>query len=138
MAGNDKDSFSQAFAQPDSSFRASQQASQPASFQGSDATGEFQAPPVQPHYAAPLASRDHVAAGFLALFLGLFGVHKFYLGYSAQGFILLALTVIGGLFSFGLAAGVAWIIAVIEAIVYFSKSQSEFEQTYVYGKREWF
>ena len=51
---------------------------------------------------------------------------------------MLALTVIGGLFSFGLAAGVAWIIAVIEAIVYFSKSQSEFEQTYVYGKREWF
>ena len=48
----------------------------------------FRASPVQPHYAAPLASRDHVAAGFLALLLGVFGVHKFYLGYNAQGFTL--------------------------------------------------
>lgn len=32
----------------------------------------FRASPVQPHYAAPLASRDHVAAGFLALLLGVF------------------------------------------------------------------
>lgn len=95
-------------------------------------------PPIQPHYAAPLASRDHVAAGLLALLLGMFGVHKFYLGYNAQGFTLLALTVIGGLFSFGLVAGVVWIIAAIEGIVYFSKSQSEFERIYIYGKREWF
>ena len=98
----------------------------------------FAASPVRPHYAAPLASRDHVAAGFLALVLGFFGVHKFYLGYNAQGFTLMALSVIGGLFSFGIAAGVAWIVAIIEGIVYLSKSQSEFEQVYVYGKREWF
>ena len=103
------------------------------------ASGQVPGPaPVQPHYAAPLASRDHVAAGLLALLLGVFGVHKFYLGYNAQGFTLLALTVIGGLFTFGLVAGVVWIIAIIEAIGYFSKSQSEFEQIYVYGKREWF
>lgn len=98
----------------------------------------FRASPVQPHYAAPLASRDHVAAGFLALLLGVFGVHKFYLGYNAQGFTLFALTVIGGLFTFGIATGVVWIISAIEAIAYLSKSQSEFEQIYVYGKREWF
>ena len=98
----------------------------------------FAASPVRPHYAAPLASRDHVAAGFLALVLGFFGVHKFYLGYNAQGFTLMTLSVIGGLFSFGIAAGVAWIVAIIEGIVYLSKSQSEFEQVYVYGKREWF
>lgn len=98
----------------------------------------FAASPVRPHYAAPLASRDHVAAGFLALVLGFFGVHKFYLGYNAQGFTLMALSVIGGLLSFGIAAGVAWIVAIIEGIVYLSKSQSEFEQVYVYGKREWF
>ena len=98
----------------------------------------FRASPVQPHYAAPLASRDHVAAGFLALLLGVFGVHKFYLGYNAQGFTLFALTVIGGLFTFGIATGVVWIISAIEAIAYLSKSQSEFEQNYVYGKREWF
>lgn len=95
-------------------------------------------PPVQPHYAPPLASRDHVAAGLLAIFLGGFGVHKFYLGYNTQGFIMLALGLIGGVLSFGLALGVVWIIAFIEGIIYLVKPQSEFERTYIYGKREWF
>ena len=78
--------------------------------------------PVQPHYAAPLASRDHVAAGFLALLLGVFGVHKFYLGCNA-GFTLLALTVIGGLFHLRNSHGVVWIVSAIEAIAYFSKAR---------------
>lgn len=106
--------------------------------QAQASSGSFAASPVRPHYAAPLASRDHVAAGFLALLLGFFGVHKFYLGYNAQGFTLMALSVIGGLFTFGIAAGIAWIVAAIEGIVYLSKSQSRFEQIYVYGTREWF
>ena len=92
----------------------------------------------QPHYAAPLASRDHVAAGLLAIFLGGFGVHKFYLGYSTQGFVLLALSLVGGLFSFGLITGVVWIVGIVEGIIYLTKSQSEFERVYVHGKREWF
>ncbi len=100
--------------------------------------GAYQQPPVQPHYAAPLSSRDHVAAGLLAMFLGGFGVHKFYLGYNTQGFIMLALSLVGGLFTFGLVAGVVWIIAIIEGIVYLTKTQSEFEQLYVYGRHEWF
>lgn len=111
---------------------------QPQQGEDQSSAGSFAASPVRPHYAAPLASRDHVAAGFLALLLGFFGVHKFYLGYNAQGFTLMALSVIGGLFSLGITAGVAWIIAIIEGIVYLSKSQSEFEQIYVYGTREWF
>ncbi len=100
--------------------------------------GAYQQPPVQPHYATPLSSRDHVAAGLLAIFLGGFGVHKFYLGYNTQGFILLALSLLGGLFTFGLIAGVVWIISIIEGIIYLTKTQSEFEQLYVYGRREWF
>lgn len=95
-------------------------------------------PPVQPHYDAPGVSRDHVAAALLAIFLGCFGVHKFYLGYSTQGFTMLALSLVGGLFSFGLAAGVVWVISLIEGVIYLTKSQSEFERTYVYGRREWF
>lgn len=104
----------------------------------SSAQGAYQQPPVQPHYAAPLSLRDHVAAGLLAIFLGGFGVHKFYLGYNTQGFILLALSLVGGMFSFGLIAGVVWIISIIEGIIYLTKTQSEFEQLYVYGKHEWF
>lgn len=102
------------------------------------AQGAYRQPPMQPHYAAPLSSRDHVAAGLLAIFLGGFGVHKFYLGYNTQGFIMLALSLLGGLFTFGLVTGVVWIIAIIEGIVYLAKTQSEFEQLYVCGRHEWF
>lgn len=97
-----------------------------------------QQPPVQPHYAPPVASRDHVAAGLLAIFLGFLGIHKFYLGYNTQGFIMLSIALIGGLLSFGLVMGVVWIIGVVEGIVYLTKSQSEFERLYIYNKREWF
>ena len=114
------------------------QRSSQAKTQAQASPGSFAPSPVRPHYAAPLASRDHVAAGFLALLLGFFGVHKFYLGYNAQGFTLMALSIVGGLFTLGITAGVAWIVAIIEGIVYLSKSQSEFEQIYVYGTREWF
>ena len=95
--------------------------------------------PVQPHYAAPyVSSKDHVAAGLLAIFLGFLGVHKFYLGYSVQGFIMLAISVIGGPLLFGLPFGVMWVIAIVEGVIYLMKSQTEFEKIYVYSKREWF
>lgn len=101
--------------------------------------GFYQQPPVQPHYSAPYTTpKDHVAAGLLAIFLGCLGVHKFYLGYSTQGFIMLAISVLGGILSIGLATSIVWIVAIVEGIIYLSKSQSEFEQLYVYGKHEWF
>lgn len=106
--------------------------------QGASQQNAYQQPYVQPHYTAPVASRDHVAAGLLALFLGPFGVHKFYLGYNTQGFILLAISLLGGLFSFGLVTGVVWVISIVEGIIYLTKAQSEFERIYVYDKREWF
>ena len=92
----------------------------------------------QPQYAPTVSTKDHVAAGLLAIFLGQLGIHKFYLGYNTSGFIMLAVTIIGSIFTFGLAGGVMWIIAVIEGIMYLTKSQSEFEQMYVVTKREWF
>ena len=97
----------------------------------------------QPYYQQPyqqpvIATKDHVAAGLLAIFLGALGIHKFYLGYNTAGFIMLAVTILGSLFTFGLAGGVMWVIGVIEGILYLTKSQSEFEQTYVVNKREWF
>ncbi|WP_139651741.1 TM2 domain-containing protein [Raoultibacter phocaeensis] len=92
----------------------------------------------QQPYAPVVSSKDHVAAGLLAIFLGSLGIHKFYLGYNTAGFIMLAVTILGGLFTFGLAAAVMGVIAFIEGILYLIKSQSEFEQIYVFNKREWF
>ncbi len=83
-------------------------------------------------------AKDHVAAGLLAIFLGVFGVHKFYLGYNTAGFILLGVTILGGIFTFGIAASVVWLIGLIEGVIYLTKSQAEFDQIYVCGKRDWF
>lgn len=93
----------------------------------------------QSQYQQPLVrTKDHVAAGLLAIFLGVFGVHKFYLGYNTAGFILLGVTILGGIFTFGIAASVVWLIGIIEGVMYLTKSQPEFEQIYVFNKREWF
>lgn len=90
-------------------------------------------------YQASLAhSKDHVAAALLAIFLGVFGIHKFYLGYHTAGFIMLGVTILGSLFTFGLAAAVMWLIGVIEGVTYLVKDQAEFERIYVSKKREWF
>ena len=48
-----------------------------------------------------IRQKDHVSAGLLAVFLGMFGVHKFYLGCNNAGFIMLAVSIIGGIFTFG-------------------------------------
>lgn len=100
------------------------------------------APPQQPYasapYAPPVVTKDHVAAGLLAIFLGVFGVHKFYLGYNTAGFIMLAITILGSIFTIGLAAGAMAVIALIEGVIYLSKSQSEFDAVYVVSKKEWF
>ena len=91
-------------------------------------------PPIQ-----PLAhQKDHVAAGLLGIFLGAFGIHKFYLGYHRAGFIMLGITLLGSLISFGLAGAVMWVIGVVEGIMYLVKPQIDFEREYVFNNREWF
>ena len=79
-----------------------------------------------------------MAAGLFAIFLGVFGVHKFYLGYNNAGFAMMAISIIGSIFTFGVAAGVIEVISIIEAIIYFSHTQTEFDSQYVINRREWF
>ena len=92
----------------------------------------------QVYAAEALRQKDHVAAGLLAVFLGMFGVHKFYLGCNKAGFIMLAVSIIGGIFTLGLATAVIEVIAVIEGIIYLSKSQTMFDRQYVLYQRDWF
>lgn len=92
----------------------------------------------QAYAVEALRQKDHIAAGLLAIFLGMFGVHKFYLGCNQAGFIMLAVSIIGGVFTFGLAAAVIEVIAVIEGVIYLTKSQTEFDREYVLTQRDWF
>lgn len=85
-----------------------------------------------------IRQKDHVSAGLLAIFLGAFGMHKFYLGCNNAGFIMLAVSIIGSLLTLGIAAAVIWLIAIIEGIGYLTKSQTEFDRIYVLNQRDWF
>lgn len=85
-----------------------------------------------------VATKDHVVAGLLAIFLGGFGIHKFYLGYNTAGFIMLGVTILGSLVSFGISGAVIWVIGLVEGIIYLTKNQSEFDRMYVYSQKDWF
>lgn len=126
QAGQRPDGAQQAWQAP------GQQAWQPS---GQQAWRPYQ----QPYYSSQVVrTKDHVAAGLLGIFLGFFGIHKFYLGYYSTGFIMLAVTIVGSLLTLGLAGGVMTLIGIIEGIIYLVKSQTDFEQLYVFNKREWF
>ena len=63
------------------------------------APGQGYQPPVYPPVGTPLKSK--MAAGLLGIFLGAFGVHNFYLGYTTKAVIQLCLTLLScGILSF--------------------------------------
>jgi len=78
-----------------------------------------------------------IAAALFAFFLGVFGAHKFYLGYTKQGVIML-LVFLFGFILLGFPSLVIGIISFVEFILYLVKSDEEFEQTYVVGQKPWF
>ncbi|MBR5950830.1 MAG: NINE protein [Actinomycetaceae bacterium] len=92
--------------------------------------------PGQPSYYQPQTpgTKSKIAAGLLGIFLGAFGVHKFYLGYTVPGVILLLLTIL----TFGIAAMVTSVIGVVEGIIYLTMDDMRFYYTYEVGKKEWF
>lgn len=85
-----------------------------------------------------ISVRDHRAAGTLAVVLGAFGMHKFYLGYHNQGFLLLLGTILLGTVSFGLGVLAIWLVAIVEGATYFAMPQDEFQRIYVEGTHNWF
>ena len=84
------------------------------------------------------AQKNKVAAGVLAILLGGLGIHKFYLGYSKEGGIMLAVWLVGLIFTLGIASGVMGVIGLVEGILYLTKSDEEFYRTYELGHKGWF
>ena len=50
----------------------------------------------------------------LAIFLGEFGVHNFYAGYTNTGVIQLLVSLVGGMFTCGVSSLAVWVWAVVE------------------------
>lgn len=69
--------------------------------------------PQAPQAILTASPKSKVAAGLLALFLGAFGIHRFYLGNSGVGIAMLLIS----LLSFGFLAPIVAIWAFIEGIV---------------------
>ena len=87
--------------------------------------------------AAPAHVKIKIAAGVLAIFLGWLGIHKFYLGYTGPGIILLLCGTIGWFF-FAIPPFIVAIIGLIEGIIYLTKSDDQFNQEYVVQRKSWF
>ncbi len=95
-----------------------------------------QMPPLSASAPNPYTARasNKIAAGVCGILLGSLGIHKFILGYTGAGVIML----LGTVLTCGLGSVVTGIIGLIEGIVYLCKSDEEFVRIYVDGRKEWF
>ena len=75
-----------------------------------------------------------LVAGILGIVIGSLGIHKFYLGYNTAGLIMLLVSVLS---CFTLSP-IMGIIGLVEGIIYLTKTDEDFDNTYIYHKKEWF
>ncbi|TVQ58207.1 MAG: TM2 domain-containing protein [Spirulina sp. DLM2.Bin59] len=95
------------------------------------------------------AQSKKMVAGILGILLGTFGIHKFILGYTNEGLVMLLVSVlcpvigtVGACLVIPLVLWIApvviWGIGLAEGIIYLTKSDEEFLNTYLLGKKGWF
>ncbi|MEM8799846.1 MAG: NINE protein [Pseudomonadota bacterium] len=87
--------------------------------------------------AEPVGQKNRVLAGLLGIFLGGLGVHKFYMGMTTAGLIMLGVCIFGVII-FGLGPIAMGIIGLIEGIIYITKTDQDFYDTYEVGQKQWF
>jgi TM2 domain-containing membrane protein YozV len=73
---------------------------------------------------------SRVTCGIVAILIGAWGIHKFMMGQTNAGLIQIAATIF--------TCGAAGIIGLIEGIIYLTKTDEQFYQTYVVEKKAWF
>jgi TM2 domain-containing membrane protein YozV len=79
--------------------------------------------------------RSRKRAAILAIFLGWLGIHKFYLKYTGQGLILLAIGISGMYIPYiGFSA---FIFGCIEGLIFLTKNDEEFKEIYIKNRKGW-
>ena len=81
-----------------------------------------------PNYGRPVQENKKVICGVLGILFGSLGIHKFVLGYTKEGILQIILNIFCGL---------GGLIGFIEGIVYLTKTDEDFYQTYQMNKRGW-
>jgi TM2 domain-containing membrane protein YozV len=76
-----------------------------------------------------------MVAGLLAILIGSLGIHKFYLGMNGAGTIMLLVSILGCVVGGSVVMGT---IALIEGIMYLTKSDEDFHRLYVVEQKQWF
>jgi len=79
-----------------------------------------------------------VLVGVLAILLGGLGVHKFVLGLTVPGIIMLIVSLITAPVTCGAGYGIMGTVGLIEGIIYLTKSDEEFHRIYEVEKKAWF
>ena len=101
-----------------------------------------------PQAGAQIPGADKkLAAGLCGILIGGLGIHKFILGYQQEGIIMLAVNLgsvillmlsCGMLFPLVFVSMAVGVVGLVEGIIYLTKSDEEFVQTYVLNKKPWF
>ncbi len=101
--------------------------------------------PVGGGYAKQIPGAEKkIAAGLCGILIGGLGIHKFVLGYQQEGIIMLSVFLVSfviAIITCGIATPLVMIpgiIGLIEGIIYLTKSDEEFVQTYIVNKKPWF
>jgi TM2 domain-containing membrane protein YozV len=80
------------------------------------------------------AASKKITAGICGIMLGSLGVHKFVLGMTTPGIIMAAVTIL----TCGAGSLVMGTIGLIEGIIYLTKSDDDFYETYIVEQKSWF
>jgi TM2 domain-containing membrane protein YozV len=107
---------------------------------GSSAAGDSgsRATPRARRAGPSAAQSNRIVVGACAILLGSLGIHKFILGLTAPGVIMLVVTALTANWAHVWGALPMGIIGLIEGIIYLTKSDEEFHQRYVVEKQAWF
>ncbi|WP_291430627.1 TM2 domain-containing protein [Deinococcus sp.] len=120
-----------------------------------DAFGESAWPQVPQPLGREDVAQKKLIAGLLGIFLGSLGVHKFYLGNTTPGAIMLGVNVGVWIVAFMLGAltlglglvitlplaslvsGAVGLLGLVEGIIYLTKSDADFAREYIQGQKAW-
>jgi TM2 domain-containing membrane protein YozV len=99
-----------------------------------------------PNYgtAQPVGAEKKLAAGLCGILLPGLGIHKFILGYNQEGIIMISVylvSIIIAMVTCGIGTPLIFIpivVSIVEGIMYLTKSDQEFVQTYIVNKKPWF
>ncbi len=109
--------------------------------------------PIEPNQLPPSPQQPPVenkklAAGLCAIMIGTLGIHKFVLGYNTEGIIILVINLVliiitvitcgFGIIITGPIMAVMGIMALIEGVIYLTKTDEEFYEIYQKNRRPWF